>query len=62
MVHNNENDKFFYYNFVKVVLEASKSIRKTKKLEQVFKIAILYLKTCFSLVTLSNSHSMICIC
>ena len=60
-VHNNENIKFFYQNFIDVVLEAGGGVRKTKKHNLVLEIAVPYLEDCFLLVTLLSFHPIICI-
>ena len=59
-VYNNENIQFFCWNFVDVVLEAGRSIRKTEGHDLVLEIAVPRLESCFLLVTFLNSHSMIC--
>lgn len=53
--------KFSTKNVIDIFLEYDRSIRKTKKHNLVFKLTISSLKSRFLLITLTNSHSMICI-
>ena len=62
MVYNNKNIKFFRYDFVDVALEADEAIKKTKRYDLVYDIAVPRLESCFPLVIFPNSHLMICIC
>ena len=61
-VHNDKNIKFFYQNFIDIVLEVGGSIKMTEKHDLVFEMAIPHLKSYFPLVTIPNSHLIICIC
>ena len=61
-VHEDENIKMFYLNFVDIALEADEGVEKTKRHDLVLEIAIPCLKNCFPLVILSNSYLMICVC
>ena len=49
-IHSDKNIKFFYLNFVDVVLEAGKGIKKTKKYDLVLKMAIPHLESYFLLI------------
>ena len=53
---------FFYQDFVDVALEAGRGIKKTEKYDLVLEIAVLYLEGCFSLITFTNFHLIICVC
>ena len=58
-INNDENIKFACQNFVDITLEASKDIKKTKKYDLLFKIAVLLLESYFLLITFLNSQVII---
>ena len=51
--------KLFYKDFVNIFLKYSQSIKKGKKHKLVFKITLLSLKKCFSLITFTDLDSII---
>ena len=61
-VHDDENIKFFYQNFVDIALNAGTSVEKTERHNLVLKMAVLHSEIFFSLVILLNSHSMVYVC
>ena len=61
-VYNNKNIQLFSQNLVNVSLKGSRSIRKAKKHDLVFEVAILGLESSFSVITFTNPHLMIGIC
>ena len=61
-VHNDQNIKFFRWDFVNIALEAGGGVEMTKKHDLVLEIAVSRLEDCFPLVAFSNSHLMICVC
>ena len=60
-IQDDENIKFFYWDFVNIALEAGRRIGKTKKYDLVLKMAVLYLESFFLFVIFLNSHLMICV-
>ena len=61
-VHDNKNIKFFRYDCVDISLEAAEGVGKTEKHDLILEMVIPRSESCFSLVTLPNSHLMICVC
>ena len=60
-VYNNKNIKFFRQDFVNIALEAGGGVKRTKRHNLVLEIVVPYLKNCFPLVTLLDTHLMICV-
>ena len=61
-VHDDENIKFYCLNFIDISLEAGGGVGKIKRHDLILEMVILHSEGCFPLVTLLNSHSMICVC
>lgn len=61
-VYSNKNIKFFYKNFVNIVLKASEDIEKAKDYNHILKMVLLHLKSCFLLIIFLNCHLIIDIC
>ena len=58
-VYYNKDIQLFSQNLIDVSLEYSRSIRKAKKHNLVFEVAVLGLKSGLPLITLTNLHLMI---
>lgn len=58
-IYYNKNIILFYSNFVDIILEVSKTIKKTKKYNLIFKLAVLYLENCSILIIFPNFYLMI---
>ena len=61
-VDDNENIKFFHKDFVDVSLEAGRFVRRSERHDLILEIAVPCSEGYFPLVTLPNSHLMICVC
>lgn len=61
-VHNNENAKFFYKNFIIIALKSRKSFRNMETHNLIFEIVVSYLEDCFQFITFLNPYLKICIC
>lgn len=62
IVYNNKKVKLLYYNLIIIVLEAIIYIKKAKRYNLVFKIAIPSLEKYFQLIIFLNLYLMIYIC
>ena len=58
-IYGNKNIQLFSQNLVDISLEYSRSIKKAKRHDLVFKVAVSDLESSLSFITLTNSQSMI---
>ena len=60
-VYNDKDIELLGQDLIDVTLKDSRSVRETKGHDLILKVAISSSKNHFSLVTFSDSHSMVCV-
>ena len=58
-IYDNKDIQLFSQNLVNISLKGSRSIRKTKRHDLVFKVSVLDPESCFSFITFTNPHLII---